>query len=198
MNVALIYSSLYKQKQTYSMCQKVGGTEATGVCWPQASWWRRLQGTEHSRRPPEASTSTEATYGDTSWLKVGWSTERAAAPGCSYWCCECQAGTETCTPRGCYLQCSWGNPSGSDRTAGCWDTPTSCWQSSGDSRSHWPGWETEWADCTRQASCGEAGTRGSSDQDEGERGCVRVPALCQTGSHRQGWHALEGCCSHQG
>ncbi len=189
------------KQQTYNTGRNLGGTEARGVYWPQAPCWRLLQGTAHSRQLPGASTSMEKTYGDTSWPKAGWSTKRTAALSCSCWCCVRQAGTGTCTLRCSYLQNSWSNLSGSNRTAGCWDTPTSCWQSSGGARRHWPGWGTEWAGRTQQASCGEAGTRSSSDQVEGERGCVCVPALCPasgcwTGSHQWGWPALGG--GHQG
>lgn len=165
-----------EQKWTYSMRRTVGGTEATGARWPQAPWRGRLQGTAHSMQPPGASTSTEAACGDTSWPTVGWSTESVAAPNCSGWCCVGQGGTET--PWGSCLQRSWGNLWGSDRMAGCWDTPTSCWQSWGGAMRHWSGWETGWAGRTQRTSCAEAGTRSSSDQAEGHSGCVCGPVLC--------------------
>lgn len=150
----------------------------------------------HSSQHPAAGMNTEATYIDAGWLKGGWSTAREAVLGCR--CLRSRAEPETCTLTGSHFH-SWENPSGSDRKASFWGTPTSCWPSSGGARSHWPGWETEWVGCNQRQSCGGEGTRSSSGQPGGDRGCGLVPdpGPSRTKSRLQGWCMLDGCCGLQ-
>lgn len=140
-------SRLLMWQRTYRTGCRLDAAEASG--------WRRQRGAGGSRRVRAACRSTERRCDDRTRLTAGWSAETWAARSCS--CCRRAVRGGTPTWRSSSSLSSWSRPSGLGRTAGCWGTPSRCWQSSGGAG--WPGWGRAWVGSSRPVGCEGAAMR---------------------------------------